>query len=327
MFEEARKLLETTIPTSVGKPFLANPAAKEFEFNKENFSPINTEASFSVAGVDSGSVTVFSAPGVSVGFVRTFYNVFKNLQRLRQEKKDFLVVTKLVPKGGEAFLESVVLPFQESELPLKEHLVLNASDSSLVLKGFRAMPSAMTPVVRKYLEWIACKQASKHADLVVKDGSLATSATNESFYAKQFFEADCKKSALSKTCSLVTDTGLSLTSAVNKLSPKGKWVYSRVYENQKEDFDFFVVKLHDNARHCFRFEYLKNQDCLNNSLSNLAQYSRDSGFLGYPYVLVDADNNGRVSRKEADVINSLLQSSLLSDELLSLNAHDELDLV
>ena len=66
----------------------------------------------------------------------------------------------------------------------------------------------------------------------------------------------------------------------------------------------FAVKLHENSEHVFRFEVLKDQVNKYNLgeiemiLSALAANSRDIGFPGYPYGLIDADRFARVQMSE-----------------------------
>ena len=103
---------------------------------------------------------------------------------------------------------------------------------------------------------------------------------------------------------------------LNKMGGQGCWTYHM--ENKT-----YFVKLHEKAKHVFRFE--GNPEILPHLMNN----SRDALFLGYPYGLILADQLARVSNEEK---NSLRMNFLLRKEnkeimgyLNATNAHEILD--
>ncbi len=100
-----------------------------------------------------------------------------------------------------------------------------------------------------------------------------------------------------------------------------------------------IVKLHERADHIFRYEIIRDQaksiatSELCDILNNLAYISTDLTFPGYPYGLVEADDNARVRNDEVDVYRMLLLSEIskrglwlkFSRHMLSTDAHDILN--
>ncbi len=59
--------------------------------------------------------------------------------------------------------------------------------------------------------------------------------------------------------------------------------------------------------------------------SALAENSQDPVFLGYPYGLVDADKNARVSNAEKGFLRTVFSSKIDLEKYNQLDAHDVLD--
>jgi hypothetical protein len=152
-------------------------------------------------------------------------------------------------------------------------------------------------------------------DIIIRDGTLQTFVTNESKYANEAYEAALKKgvyfTAISKTSTLFTDTGQPLFASIQLLSETSAlkdsaWYYYPIVSITHPDHkaEMFAVKLHKNSDYVFRFEVLRDQVTKHNLgeveliISSLAANSRDVGFPGYPYGLIDADKFARVSMTE-----------------------------
>ena len=120
---------------------------------------------------------------------------------------------------------------------------------------------------------------------------------------------------MAKSSSLFTVNGLSPVVLLNRMAPRGIWKY------QLNDSTSFV-KLHQNAKHVFRFEGI---DCLSYLISNC----KDALFLGYPYGLILADQLARVSNEQKNSMRMKLilneKNKEIKDALFTQNAHDILD--
>ena len=174
--------------------------------------------------------------------------------------------------------------------------------------------------------------------ILVLDGSLQSSITNEGKYLDSLFKKGLERNvlitALSKSCNLMTDKGNSLVVVLEMINPENKWYYYPVVEinSLEHQAEMFFVKFHEKARHIFRFEVCKQQKFdIDKILSLIAANSNDPIFLGYPYGLIEADRFARVSNRELDYFKTMLTLKLgkiagkLDEHLSRGNAHDILD--
>ena len=186
-------------------------------------------------------------------------------------------------------------------------------------------------------------------DIAVRDGTLQTAVTNESVPASSAFQAAVDRrvtlSALAKTSALFTSSGISLLAAVGKLArdagAAGRWYYHPLVVNEHPEHraEIYACRLHPASRHVFRFEILREQaralgeGPIARVFGALAANSSDLSFPGYPYGLIDADNQSRVRRNEKESLRALLASALagngswerLRGHLGASDAHDVLD--
>ncbi|MBI5036646.1 hypothetical protein HZC09_04855 [Candidatus Micrarchaeota archaeon] len=98
---------------------------------------------------------------------------------------------------------------------------------------------------------------------------------------------------------------------------KRGWAYCWAAESSHPDHpaNIGAVKLHPAGR-TFRFEAFKeNADAV--PWRTLAENGKDPSFLGYPYALIDADRNARVTQNEALSLKSLLAAALPETAKLS----------
>jgi hypothetical protein len=135
--------------------------------------------------------------------------------------------------------------------------------------------------------------------------------------------------ALSKTSSLLTKSGHTLTAYLARKTDKGIWYYfTGKATNQHHTAEIFFVKFHPKSDYVFRFEISKTSD-INQCFSLLCENSKDPIFLGYPYGLVEADRFARVSFKEAESLQLQLRFKKgferITPYINSLNAHKVLD--
>ena len=132
----------------------------------------------------------------------------------------------------------------------------------------------------------------------------------------------------------MTDKGNSISNALNKYNVDGKWLYHPVAEiksiSHKAEMAF--VKLHEKSKYIFRFEIYKEQkERLMEVIRLLSNNCKDPVFLGYPYGLIDADKNARISNQEKNMLLTLFSAKFgkdwerIKESLSNVDAHDILD--
>ncbi|OIO27683.1 hypothetical protein COX86_02170 [Candidatus Micrarchaeota archaeon CG_4_10_14_0_2_um_filter_60_11] len=319
--------------TALGAPHFSDPRYSPLAFDEARFQSFEAEAG-RLTCVDGGNASVINTPNLSVQLVRVYRNEFDGGERKTSEESEFLVITRVEPaSGGQMLLKAETMPLNGPKL-LQEDLAFDWADATLAQGGFKASPSALGAVARRFAEWkMACRCFNP-----VRDGTLQTSVTNESIFSrKAYAESKGVFSALAKTSSLYTTTGLPLVSAVARLAGKraAPWVYGPLCVNSQPDHeaDLFVAKLHENATHCFRFEVKRGCDALS-VLPALAFQASDLAFLGYPYGLVDADKRARVPFEEARQMQGVMRQEIgegawreIELDSCAVDAHDFLDRV
>jgi hypothetical protein len=285
---------------------------KVIEIKPENYFAIpETESSKTIAFIDGGQAELISGGNLNLSFIRIFAQVIRDNKKVSQQKYEFYVLTTATYKQGDIWYEGKIFQIEGDTLVSENDLSISSNDTTIKTGSERAPISKVTNMARRFAELKLAKEVD--ADYVLLDGTLAPTYKNEENYLA---ELGNNVSALAKTCSLFTTSGNSPTVLLQKLSEHATWRYF------VDDKSYFV-KLHEKAKHIFRFE--GNKDVLPLLMHN----SADALFLGYPYGLILADQMARVSNSEK---NSLRMSILLRDEnreivdyLSAMNAHEILD--
>lgn len=355
------EFLDTEIEErDLGQPYFGSSDFEPFPFPPISFFPIrDVKSSVRAAYVDGGNQEILGAPNFSVQINRVYFNIFRGRERILPRsltsKVEFFSVTTSDFREGEIFYDTRVFPLKDefAELvPDECHLSFNSRDRTVTVGTRRADIRTVASMARRFAEW----EISKHivekeleeGDLIVHDGSLQTSHTNEQTYTSRAFKAAVDKgvifTGISKTSTLFTTTGLSLLGAVQKLAEeqavKGPWCVpmAKVITMYYDAF-IYVVKLHESARYVFRFDIHGEQarkmseEDLCNVTSVLASNSKDISFPGYPYGLMDADTFAHVSENEVSKYQALVLSEIsrlgkwkkISRHVSSGDAHGVLD--
>ena len=132
----------------------------------------------------------------------------------------------------------------------------------------------------------------------------------------------------------MTDKGNSITNALNRFNINGKWVYNPVVDitssNHRAEMSF--VKLHEKSKYIFRFEIYKEQkERVNDVINLISNNCKDPVFIGYPYGLIEADRNARISKQEKDMMLTLFSTKFgkdwekIKESLSNVDAHEILD--
>jgi hypothetical protein len=287
---------------------------KQIQIDPSNFiSLLAANSSAKIAFVDGGQAEILSAGNFCLSFIRVFAQVFDGEKKTEFFKREFYLLTSASWKNDDLYYSSKIFPILEETLISEEDLLLSSNDASLKSGIERAAPSKITNLARRFSELALAAELQSKCDYVVLDGTLDKTYTHEEKYLKLLSSNVC---SLAKSSSLFTVSGNSPVVLLSKLGPFSCWRY--FLENQT-----YFVKLHERAKHVFRFE--GNPDVLPHLIHN----SHDALFLGYPYGLILADQFARVSNEER---SSLRMNLLLKAEnkdvlkyLSSSDAHAILD--
>ena len=273
-------------------------------------SVIHNNEEKTIAFIDGGQAEILSSGNFCLSFIRVCGIVFKGNTKVDSITNEFYIFTKVMYENSDILYQSTLFPVTEKCID-EQDLLISSNDQTIKTGKERAPISKVTNMARRFAEIALANQI--HADSIILDGTLEPTFKNEEKYIAKLPGNVC---ALAKTSSLCTTSGNSPVILLNKISPQGCWSY---HVHEKTSF----VKLHDNAKHVFRFE----GD--NNVLSSLLNNCTDALFLGYPYGLLLADRMARVSNSET---KSFKMKFLLNKDnkdiakyLHSSNAHDILD--
>lgn len=332
-------LEKNIIDVPLGKPSFNDKRYNSLDLNIDFFSPLpKLRDNVRIAFVDGGNTELICAPNFAVGFNRLYFGLFEGNKRLESttipQKIEFYVVCYATIVGDKIFYKTELIPVKDewSEyLPSASHLEFNSFDRTIMLGSQRAPISRVLSVARVFSEWrfssFIAREELRENDVLVRDGTLQTSVTNERKYANEAYDSALEKgvyfTSLSKTSTLFTSTGLPLFSAIDVLSEssplKGNsWYYNPVVQITQPDHraEMFAVKLHPQSEYVFRFEVLKDQatkakfEEIELIISALAENSKDIGFPGYPYGLIDADRFARVSATDQTVNEFQFRASI-----------------
>ena len=313
-----------------GQPAFADPRYSSFALNADYFYPLpKLRSERKIAFVDGGSAEIVGAPNFAVGLTRLYFCIFKGDKRIEAvkipQRIDFYTVCYAVPRGNQITYKTELVPVKEEwrkYLPDVADLELDSLDRTIMLGLQRAPIGRVLEIARVFAEWrfssFIVREELEEGDVVVRDGTLQTTVTNEGKYADEAYGAALQKkvyfAGLSKTSTLFTETGQPLFSAIHVLSESSRmkddaWYYYPIATITQPDHkaEMLAVKLHKQSEYVFRFEILKDQVNKNNFgeveliVSALATNSKDVCFPGYPYGLIDADRFARVSMTEKTV--------------------------
>ena len=333
MINAAKQIAELAakrISLPLGQPsFRPKQYYRSQDFDSKNFKKINLskQESHTRAYLDGGNLPLIQTPSFAVQFERVYVSAFKGQERTNlgiPSKLEFFVV---VTSNDSGKYETEFISLNEDQnkfLPDKKDLVFDSYDETMSTGGQQIEIPRVGDVARSFAEWnyakYVCEQLSD-GDLFVRDGTLHAPYTNQTKYTEAAYETAKKNQVLfagvSKTSHLYTTSGLPLVVAINRLARENKaeapWYYENIVDSRdpshKADINF--AKLNGQSDYTFRIELLKGQEGhKENVMAMLAADSRDISFPGYPYGLVVADKNARVSYEELDSLKMMLFSEI-----------------
>lgn len=209
------------------KPKFSDVNYKPYEISEKNFHKFNSAKSSSkIAFIDGGNAEILRAPNISLQYIRVYGEVFKGSEKFLKQKHEFYALIKTLPKEEIYFTVQI---FNDSIFDT-ENLQFNSFDKSLVQGNNRVSIARIADVIRRFAE---IKLAEKiilsldSGDIIVLDGDLQVKYTHEKEYLEDLYQKaqpkDIAVTALSKTCSILTEQGNSLAAAVELKAVPNDW--------------------------------------------------------------------------------------------------------
>lgn len=284
------------------------------EFSESNYREIEGREGCPMVFVDGGNAELIGTPGMSLQIVRTASVSMKGNRLAESRRKDFYVLATATGSGTSAviFREGKKEPFETALKPA------SFCETSRRVGEFR----------------LAMDDLGKGT--VVMDGTLKARNSLEKNCIEEIRGQAVRKNAglvaLSKTTSILTETGRPFASMLGRRS--GAWHYHPVVriDSERHPAEMFFVRLHEKSRHAFRTEvFREHREMIPRIAGELKGNSGDLAFPGYPYGLVLADRLARVSNEEAALLRTRLYAAAgsrwrsVERDLAAADAHQILD--
>ncbi|MBW2986336.1 DNA double-strand break repair nuclease NurA [Candidatus Woesearchaeota archaeon] len=294
------------------------------KLDKKSFYSIADKKTKKIGFVDGGNAEIIGGANFSLQLIRIYAVVFEEDKRVKQNKQEFyLLITAKSSK------DKIVYETEAFNTYLRLDKEFDAFDKELSEPGHKAEPGRIAESARKISEYKIAQELLNDldsGDLLIRDGDLIEGTTTERKQIEELKEKSIAKgvvvAGLSKTTSLLTDSGNSAAAVLNKIGPECAWYYPATNNTG-------FVKLNKNSNYVFRLDFFI-PDKLADVLGGLKANSRDACFLGYPYGLIDADRFARVSTKEKERLKLVLMSKggeHFRAHLASIDAHEILNKV
>lgn len=316
-------------------PYFPDKSYKTFRIEQKNFHKIgNSQKKAKLCFIDGGNTELLQSANNSLQLIRIYYTIYKDNKRISSKKIEFFALVTSEDNEGKVCYKTKL--FGNTDIDEKD-LVFDPFDPTIKTGIHQTKISKIGGIIRRFSELMIAERVINELeknDVIVLDGFLQGSVTNEEKYLNKLYKKAEEKrviiSALSKTTTLLTTNGNSISSELRKIAPETSWYYYPIAEtnNPNHQAKIFFIKLHENSKYMFRFETYKNQEMdINNILNLLAKNSKDPVFLGYPYGLIEADRFARVSNDEKAYLRTILMAKMKGkwEGLNILNTHDILD--
>lgn len=308
--------IERQTPSAGGLPVLSSGDYESQPLDPRHFHPVSPRFPAGQVGfLDAGNNEIVSTPAVAIGWVRIYWSVFKGERKLRHRLRNHLVVVRRAE--GDPWLAAEVYPV-EGGAPLRFRfpppLPPGEPTRSPLAGGIGA--------VRRHLEWQATLellQTLRPGDLAVRDGTLEAEGGTDDPAREALAVAEEREVllvGLSKSCALLTASGLPLLSALALMEQErgvpSPWVYHPLGRPRRETLPHItVVRLHPSSAHLFRLDLpFWAGERAEEVAALLAAYARDPALLGYPYGLLDADRHARVPEKEVNLLRRVAEQEM-----------------
>ena len=322
-------------------PKFSDSSYKPFEISEHNFHNFNEKNSErKIAFIDGGNLEIINAANLSLSLIRVYSCIYENNKRIKSKRQEFYALVYADNINNEINYRTEI--FSKNEIiPDKDDLIFNSFDITIKIGNNRAEISRIGEIIRRFAELKVALEILhdlKKEDILILDGSLRSTFTNENKYLENLYQSAKEKNiliaALSKTSSLMTDKGNSLIAALGNFNKEGKWYYYPVVDikNENHKANIFFVKLHEYSEYIFKFESYKEINFNPEAIFGLvASNCKDPIFLGYPYALIEADRFARIQENEKEFYITTLMMEFgdewkrLKPYINTKNAHSILD--
>ncbi|MBI4148930.1 hypothetical protein HY491_00635 [Candidatus Woesearchaeota archaeon] len=263
--------------------------------------------------IDGGNQEILGAPHFSLQFIRIVALTYAGTRKIRSTIHECFVLITAVP-SQESF-QYHALPFGSTLVP-----ELFFRDEDIPQQEERTKARVVGGMVRRIAELRAALQKSGERCILVLDGALEARHPVEQELLTQLQQQDVTLCGLSKTTTLLTASGNTLTAALASRAPEGSAWYYYPLEQGKP---LYMLKLHPASRHLFSVHICGD---VSGALAALRAHAQDPSFLGYPYGLIQADAHARVQNSEHEYLRLACLARLHElPALHALDAHDILD--
>jgi hypothetical protein len=312
-------------------PVFSSGDCTPIKIDSKNFMEITPVTGKKVAFIDGGNAEILNSPDVSLSVIRTCFAVFDGNKKISSKKEDFVLLVTSSVSGNDVRYDASVFSNDGKEI---RNETFDSMDETLKEGVVRADIKKIPNVMRRFAELNLAKSACEmEVDMIIIDGSLQCTLPNEEKYMEELQKLCLKKGvvlcALGKTNSLFASNGMLVSSLLESISPDYAWGYHPVADikDKKHMAEISFVKLHEKSKHIFKLEiFIDQKEKLQESVGIIASNAKDPVFIGYPYGLVEADRNARVSNSEKDALKARIMLALESKGLkTALGAHEILD--
>ena len=341
--QEALKGKDNEIPGS--------PAGQSSSLDKNCFhliDPANGPGPAKIAFIDGGNAEIIASASFSLHAVNLASCIYTGQKKIGTTSKSGYILITAKSLSGKLRYEANFFGYPRSKIGI------DASHPSITIGFQRPSPGALASPLRKVMELgLAASMALKlePGSWIALDGDFSAPTPFEQEALNDLLKASSERDigclALAKTSDLLSGRGDALIPLIKKMSPKQQpWFYAPIPPAHETIPGMItaVASLHKKSSHCFNLEVIVPKarpsagfgidpelKTLNALMKSLAENSKDSAFLGYPYGFIEADQLARVSNQEKDYQKTKLLAALgknfpeINDYLATKDAHALLD--
>lgn len=297
-------------------------------FSLDNYQPLAPKET-TIAFVDSGNAELAAGPNFALHFIRTCA-IVRGKQPIIEEA---YCLVQAAEKDGKLVYSTELVGIEGLRLP-----TIDLYEQSLAEGSHRVQPSKIAELARVLAElrlasWIVPELPN--GSFLVRDGDLQAHTLFEQTALRELYERariqGVTIAGLSKTSTLLTNSGHAAIPALLEHAPLAAWSYHPLATSTRADHQasVAVTKLHPLARFAFRIDiHDQHMPFFTELVNGLAFESTDAAFLGYPYGLTQADRHAKVREDERAYLR-LKATLALGDQLerneSALTAHTTLN--
>jgi hypothetical protein len=292
------------VEDSPKRAHFSDKSYETIDISKANFKDISAQKSCKLAFIDGGNIEIAGNNNFSLQLMRTYHAVYSGNERIKSKRKDYIVFISTKKDSGDVYY---IVEIYENE-NLIDTIKLNAYNNHEHQKPENAISTVRR--IYEIREIAKILPLLEKEDIIIMDGSL--SARNEletkemENMQKLCLEKGISLTSISKTSSIMTDTGSNFVGYINNLGEEGKkWYYCNICRNNNvlHNAEIIIAKLHPLAEYAFVVDVMKQSyGKVGEILHNLSMNAKDPVFLGYPYGLLEADIQARCTEEEKEFL-------------------------